>query len=165
MRPMSRKKHLNTAADYAALKIATRALQSGLGGVDGAASTTGLGRSTHGDYQNVSHETFVSLDTLYDMETVSSAGPVVTQTLARLHGKILVTAPVALGSGDMMRRVMALSKEGCEAVSRVNEAFNSGARITASEIRDLQLLRELDEAIEKMAEMRSVLAVIEEEEE
>jgi hypothetical protein len=153
---------LNDTADYTVLKAAVRQLQSALGGIDGAAAITGRSRSVLGDYQNPARDVWPPLDAVYDMETASGRGPVVTEALARLHGMILVTAPRGVGAGgDMVGRVTKLSKEACEAVGRVNEAFNAGGRITADEIRALNLLPELDEAIVAAIEMRNLLAVIE----
>lgn len=150
---MNKRTPINNERDYLSLKAAARKLTSSVGGIDGAASVTGKSRSVHGSYQAPDDPTCMPLDVVYDLETTSPKGPLITEQLAALHGMMLITAPQVLSDGRMNQQVCAVSKECCEAISKINQAINEGGEITVQEIIELGLIEEGREGVKALLEI------------
>nr|WP_321459640.1 hypothetical protein [uncultured Cohaesibacter sp.] len=73
--------------------------------------------------------------------------PVITRELARHLGYELVKVPEASRPADWSRAVGSLSKETGEALNVVLQAFATGSKIDADEIKRWHIDGELDEAI------------------
>ena len=83
--------------------------------------------------------------------------PVITRELARHLGFELVKVPDVNGPADWSRAVGSLSKETGEALHVVLQAFATGNRIDADEIRRLQIDGEIDEAIIALLQIKEMV--------
>lgn len=88
---------------YWGLKTATRNLLCALGGAEAAACGSRSGRSLWGDYGNPNSPRFPPIDVVLDAEA-ECGRPFVTETLARLHGYLLVPI-VPRGEGEVREQL------------------------------------------------------------
>jgi hypothetical protein len=102
---------------------------------------------------------FMPLDVVADLERDTEV-PHVTRELARLNGYVLAQLPPVPVSPSMMPLLGSLAKEVGDVISRVSEALGDDGKITASEIKELELSREVREAMESLALIAAVLDAI-----
>lgn len=146
---------------YLRLKAAARALVKQAGGQEAAAMVTRAGHQTLSRYGLPDDAAFMPVDVVADLEA-DVGQPVITRVLADLSGHLLVARPKVDGADpEWIERLSALAKESGEAIARLGQALSVGGTITADEVRDLELRRELREAAEVLAAIDLVLARIE----
>lgn len=147
-------------ADYLRLKASVRRLQRDVGGLEAAAIVAGRSTATHGRYQHPDDPSFMPLDVVLDLQSETGTVPVL-DTLADLHGFLLVRKPPADADPEWVARLGQLGKEAGEAISKLSQALTQGGTITAEESRDLDLRRECREAMMALAEIDAALADLE----
>lgn len=148
-------------AVYLRLKAAARALVKKAGGQESAAMVTRASHQTLSRYGLPDDVTFMPVDVVADLEA-DVGNPIITRMLADLAGYLLIAKPPAVEADpEWIARLAALAKESGEAISRLAEALSVGGTITAEEIRDLELRRELREAAEVLAAIDLALVRIE----
>lgn len=150
----------HSAQTYRGLKTATRMLVRDAGGLELAAKVTRVERATLSRYENPSTEFFLPADVLLDLEAANGECHV-TRYLARALGHVLIELPRLEGTGAFGEHLGAIAKECGEAISVVGEALAAGGTITAEEVRELDILREIDEAVEKLMALRAALVQVE----
>jgi hypothetical protein len=103
------------AADYFALKGATRQLVTASGRGPKAAVATRVRQQQLSEYGQADHRLFMPIDVVADLE--AEAGPVVTEQLALLCNHILVPLPAVALDGAPLDRVSA------EALKEIGDVF------------------------------------------
>lgn len=152
---MTARRH--SAVTYARIKSAFRRVVHAAGGQESAAMATRVaGHQTIGRYLRPHEPHFAPVDIVADLEADTGC-PDVTRVLADLAGCILIPKPPTAGDAQWARELGALAKECGEALGRLGEAFSAGGRITADEIRELDLCREVAEAMEALAAIETHL--------
>lgn len=140
--------------DYQVLKGATRQLVTAAGGPVVASSITrgdhqGISRygSTHPDHV----DRFMPIDVVADLESECEQ-PVLTATLARLSGHLLVPVPNVVGSGSVLGVVTAKAlKETSEVFVALADRLGDG---TLSATDAAHIGAEIDEALSKLAALK-----------
>jgi hypothetical protein len=143
------------------LRVATRALVSAAGGVDGAGATVGARHVRMSDIGNANTDAWVRLDEIAALEdvTVGQPGwPHVTRALAARAGFVLLPLP-DLGHapedwhaalGEMVREVGEVTQQICAALS-------DGA-VTKAESADIDY--EIGQAIERLCTLRALAKAV-----
>ena len=104
---------------------------------------------------------FLRIDEVLRIEEAAKGSPnapQITRAMARHHGFALlplIDEYAALGDGEWHQAVAAVSREANEAVARICSALSDGT-VTADEIRDSEILEEIDEAIGALARLRGL---------
>ncbi|MBA5778225.1 hypothetical protein H2509_13940 [Stappia sp. F7233] len=139
-----------------ALKSAVRMQLRQCGGQDSAASITRVSQqqlSAYGNADNERHENeHMPIDVLLDLTL--DAGPVALTEICRLSGGAFVQLPSTHSDGVWAAEIGRAVKEGGEAAAKLCEALATGGTITAEEIRELDIVREISEAIEALIALR-----------
>ena len=148
------------AVDYIALKTSARRLVKAAGGVESAAQATRVGHAQLGRYGDQKSQENMAVDVVADLESDVGA-PIVTRALATLSGHLLIPIPPAVGDAEWIGHLGALGKEFGEAMSKLSEAFRNGGTITAEESREMELRREVNEAMEALAKIAKALEALE----
>lgn len=148
------------ACSYMALKAAFRRLTKAVGGQESAASITRVDFQGIGRYGRAHEAMFVPVDVVADLEA-DAGDPLVTRAMADLQGHLLVPKPPAEGDPEWVEHLGALGKEAGEAIARLSEAFAHGGTITADEVREMELRREVAEAMEVLARIDKALEAVE----
>jgi len=112
-----------------------------------------------GRYGRASEGMFAPVDVVADLEQ-DAGEPIVTRYLADLQGYVLFAKPPAHGDAEWVAHLGALGKEAGEAMARLSEALASGGVVTAQEVRDLELRREIGDVIEVLARIDSALVSV-----
>lgn len=142
---------------YLAIKAATRMLIKFNGGLEAAATATRVQRASLQRYGSVDNmEQFIPLDVVADLEA-ESGQPVMTKALARGAGFFLVPMPPASGDAKWVKHLGDLGKEAGEVISKLAQALTVGGDISAEEVKDLDLLREVAEAQDVLASIELAL--------
>ncbi len=129
------------AAQYHALKTATKMLITLLGGLDAAASCSRVQRSQLSDYGNVHvGERFAPIDVILDLEDVVNA-PLVTRAMAQSQGYELV----AIEARTPGKLAADLARFGRDASSLFAEAVGVLAGAQPTEKQRLRMLADLHE--------------------
>lgn len=150
----------HSAQTYRGIKTATRMLVRDAGGLELAAKVTRVERATLSRYENPATEFFLPVDVLLDLEAANGEAHV-TRYLARAQGHVLIELPKLDGTGAFGEHLGAIAKECGEAIAVVGEALAAGGTITAEEVRELHIRREVQEAIEKLAALDAALGALE----
>ncbi len=148
------------APAYQALKAAFRRLTKAAGGQESAASVTRVDHQRIGRYGRAQEPMFAPVDVVADLEA-DVGEPHVTRMLADLQGCLLIPKPPLQGDPEWIAHLGALGKEAGEALSCLSEALESDGKITADEVRDMELRREVREAMEVLARVDQALAAVE----
>ncbi|MEO9670095.1 MULTISPECIES: phage regulatory CII family protein [Alphaproteobacteria] len=142
------------------LKLATRRAVKLGGGQEAVAAITRVTPQTINDYtnsQNQRHnDTFVPLDVLMDLilDAADEAGRVspILEEICRQSGGSFVPLPKAQRTSAPWHQELSCAvKEGGEAAAKICSALADDGQVSAEEIRDGELLRELQEAIDAYA--------------
>ena len=142
---------------YLLIKAATRKLIKFNGGLEAAATSTRVQRASLQRYGSVDNmEQFIPVDVVADLEAESGRF-VVTKALARAAGFFLVPMPPASGDAKWVKHLGDLGKEAGEVISKLAEALTVGGDISAEEVKDLDLLREVAEAQDVLASIELAL--------
>jgi len=149
--------------DYLTLKAAVRRLVRICGGPHAAAAITRSDTSRLSRFGAPSEAMQAPVDVIADLEAEAGA-PLVTRALADLSGYLLVPVPAAAAGEIGPGELGALAKEAGEAISRLGEALAGDGRVSAAEIRRLNLRSEIRDALEILARIDESLKVKEAEE-
>ena len=147
-------------------KAATRALIRAVGGQEEAAPLTGRSQPRLSAYCGPNTDAFMPIDAVVALEAVTHGQPghpQVTRWLAREAGYALLRLPrfAAPGSGDLHHATSRVAKEAGEVVAATCDALADG-RLTRRESREKRILLNIDEAIDRLCELRALVAAIEE---
>ncbi|HCX68570.1 phage regulatory CII family protein [Parvibaculum sp.] len=145
---------------YLRLKAATRLLMRDAGGLELAAKVTRIERAELSRCENPNVGRFLPVDVLLDLEAANGE-PHLTREIARAQGHVLIELPSLDGTGEWGRHLGDIAKECGEAIAVVGQALAQGGTITAEEVRELNITREIDEAVEKLIALRTALADLE----
>ena len=148
------------AYSYQALKAAFRRLTKTVGGQESAAGVTRVDYQRIGRYGRAHEAMFAPVDVVADLEA-DAGEPLVTRVMADLQGYLLVPKPPGTGDAQWVEYLGALAKESGEAMARLGEAFAQGGTITREEVRDMELRREVTEAMEVLARIDKALEAVE----
>lgn len=135
------------AADYLALKGATRQLVTGAGLGPRAAGATRVRQQQLSEYGAPAQKLFMPIDVVADLE--AEAGPIVTEQLARLCNHILVPMPAVALDGAALDQVSA------QALKEIGDVFvalgsaRADGRICGKDAETI--LNEIHGAIAKLA--------------
>ncbi|MFN4229814.1 phage regulatory CII family protein [Parvibaculum sp.] len=147
-------------AAYLGLKAATRMLIREAGGLELASKVTRVERAALSRYENPNEGRFAPVDVVLDLEAANGSCHV-TRFLAREQGHVLIELPRLEGTGEWGRHLGDIAKECGEAIAVVGQALAQGGTITAEEVRELHITREIDEAVEKLIALRTALQGLE----
>jgi hypothetical protein len=148
------------ARDYDAIKAAFRRLVRTCGGPAQAADITRSDKARLSRYGAPDESMNAPVDVVADLEA-ESGKPEVTRVLADLSGYLLIPQPPQHGDPVWIEHLGALGKEAGEAIARLSQALSNGGTITAEEVRDLELIREVSEAMEVLARIKHALQEVE----
>lgn len=138
------------AADYLALKGASRRLVTGAGLGPRAANVTRVRQQQLSEYGQPEQKLFMPIDVVADLE--AEAGPIVTAQLAALCNHLLVPVPQAVGSGTMLGQVTAAAlKDTSQVFVELANALGDG-KVTGAEAD--AIAREIDEALARLAALK-----------
>ncbi len=141
----------------AALKLAVRRQIKASGGQGSAAVITRVRQQQLSEYasQRADHEqVHMPLDVALDL-MLDSGEPVLIRALCTLAGGVFVELPSADSDGAWATEISELIKEFGEANSKALRALSVGNTITAEEIARYELLREMNEFIEKAVALKT----------
>ncbi len=144
---------------YLQLKAATRALIDGAGGLAGCeALGLRVRKSTLSDYGSINHlNLFAPVDTVADLEA-SVGEPFVTRMLARLSGYELFRLPKPDENVNWVQLLGEASQDTSAVIGKLAKALGNDGKVTAKEVRDLDLLSLVDEALRELVRMRCAAA-------
>lgn len=147
------------------LKQATKEMILGNGGVEAAAESCRVGKSTLADYYHPQKpDCFAPLDVIIELETLSRARdgwPHVTTELCRQMGGMFVARPQVAASGASLLQLMAASTQEFADVSTAICAALQDGKFCA---KDASKVRgEIAQAMEKLASLDALAATIEQE--
>lgn len=145
--------------DYQAIKSGFRRLVKMCGGQESAAGVTRVDFQRIGRYSRPHEPMFPPADVIADLEKDAEV-PEVTRVLADLQGYLLIAKPPASGDPQWVGHLAALAKESGEALSLLGQALSNGGTITAEEIAELDLRREVSEAMEVLARIDIALRAV-----
>lgn len=137
------------------LKLAFRELVESLGGQASAAEQLGRSQSVISDYCNPQKPATPAIGMVLRAESLSFC-LAVTKKMVELHGGLLLMPPAQTGE-KFAQEISKMMKEAGEALAKATGAYAQGGTITCAEIVDLELVRELDEAIEATMLLRDHL--------
>lgn len=144
---------------FARMKEASRTAVELCGGVDGAAATTGRGRSTCGRWMNRNEADLPTLDSALALDGVAVArgeAPPIVSALARELGKVLIDPPEGeLSQAGWLVRLSGVASVTGQLHSEFCAALADG-EIGAGERRALRTL--IDAAQTKLAAIDAALA-------
>ncbi|MEQ9518471.1 MAG: phage regulatory CII family protein [Parvibaculum sp.] len=150
MRPFS----LST---YQALKTATRAQLSRFGKQENAAEALSTVQSAVSDWASANRmDRFMPVDKMMDAAALTGEADLLRAVASEL-GYTLVAMPRVEGDGVLVKRLGQMAKETSEAIAAIANALATDGDITPKEVRELDLENQLNEAIEQMVGMRSLV--------
>lgn len=150
--------------DYSVLKLATRRIVKGCGGLEAASLVTRVGHSELARYYDPEEKLFMPVDVLADLEAIAGA-PIVTQTLAQMLGYALVPlAPqeevdVHLHWPALLAQ---LGEETATALRQVGSALSETGTLTARSINNYQLAAHLNNLIQAAMRLKASISQREE---
>jgi len=146
------------------IKRATRALVDAVGGGLRGAGLCRVRQQDLSDYGNRDQpQRFMPADVIADLEAVADY-PFVTAALAAEAGFALFKLPEAsfdklrISGGDMLMHLSKFAKEGGEVMAVIAQHAPDG--ITAREVRDSNLIAEIDQALAALVNMRAASMAI-----
>ncbi len=148
----------------ARMKRAVRAVIATCGGVDGAAATVERSRSVAGDWNNLNHSAFPTIDKALALDEVAIAKgelpPIACAYARELGGLFVPHIDSTADEGSAPWLVMKLAQEVGEVSGLTSEAIANDGVIDAEEADGI--LRQLDEHDRASARYRQVLVQIRE---
>lgn len=165
---MSGRRDLVHSREALELKKAAKGLIRAVGGTDGAAaSLTNEQRNVR--QQRMSDCTvpntpdFLRVDEVGELEDLSHGQPGwphVTRTLAKRQGFALLPLPEqVVGDTNLHRALSEVVQETNEVVTKALSALSDNS-VTPDEIRDLNIPQEIEEAIQSLANLKSIVDAI-----
>lgn len=147
-------------------KAATRALIRAVGGQEEAAPLTGRSQPRLSAYCGPNTDAFIPVDAVLALEAVThghAGHPHVTRWLAREAGFALLRLPqfTPAGGGAIHRAVSGVSKEAGELVGLVCDALADDGDLKPHEIRENWIVANIDDAIDRLCELRALVVRIE----
>lgn len=147
-------------AQLARLSAAARSAVESCGGVDGAALTTGRGRSSPGRWMNRNEPDQPPLDAALAMDQavlLQGRAPPILTALARELGHVAIRLPEApSGAGEWHGLMGAGAQEVGEAMASVCAALGDDGAVDAGEVQRHRIVEQFDEAIEKLVALRNL---------
>ena len=148
------------------LKVASKALVKAVHGTETAGEIAGMRQQRVSECTLPNCPTFFTIDQAQALEEAAKGSPGwphVTRALARNHGFALLPLPEsAPGSGEWHRTISEVSREAGDAVGKVCEALADDGEVTSSDVKQLDLLNEIDEAIAALAKLRGMVVSVSE---
>lgn len=148
----------------AALARLKRAVRSGIslcGGVDGAAATVDRSRSVAGDWNNLNHAAFPTIDKALALDEVAIAKgelpPIACAYARELGGVFVPHIDPCASEGSLAGMVMQLSKELGDVAGAISSALADGS---VSPAEADAALRELDDMARQQAQLRGALEAL-----
>ncbi|AEV37529.1 hypothetical protein PSE_3021 [Pseudovibrio sp. FO-BEG1] len=159
---MSRARNSRTlpASDYERLVAYSKALVKRNGGVEAASMCTRVSPSQLARYGQQQSEESMPVDVIADLEH-EAAEPILTQVLARMRGYALVQLPREAAEPDWMGNLGELSAEFSDVVSRVAECLKDDGKVSASEVKNHRLRKEIAELISVAVKLDKTCEAIE----
>lgn len=143
---------------YLAIKAGFRLLVEAAGGVVAAAGGSRVGKTNLSDYGSINRlDVFAPADVIADLEA-SVGEPVVTRALARLAGYELYRLPAAPAEVNWVRLLGEASADTGAVIVRLARALGDDGRVTAAEVRTLDLIALADEALSELVRLRVAAA-------
>lgn len=146
------------------LKVASKALVKAVHGTELAGEIAGMRQQRVSECTLPNCPTFFSLDQVQALEEAGKGSvgwPQVTRALAREHGFALLPLPEdAPGSGEWHRTISEVSREAGDAVAKICEALADDGAVDAADVKRLDLLDEVDEAIAALAKLRGMVEAV-----
>ena len=159
---MSGARDLQHSPATLALKVASKALVSAVGGGEDAGATVGARQQRMSDCGNANTADFLRLDEIAALEDVSLGSPnamAVTRALAHRQKAVVVMLPASLPSGSDLLTLMAKKAQTSgDLTAAICAAYRDGD-VSPSEAREIAV--ELDELIETAVAMREVVRLME----
>ncbi|MGB0919742.1 MAG: phage regulatory CII family protein [Alphaproteobacteria bacterium] len=148
--------HSFFARDYGSVKAAVAALIGAAGGEKAAAEKCRVGKSMLSDYANPNHEkTHMPVDVVMALEA-ETGQMAVTEHLASAHGCLLLKLPDADFDHDWTLHLARIGKESGDVFASCQEFLSDDMDIDDKEAPPL--LKEIDELLAAVAEMRGAVA-------
>lgn len=142
------------------LKVASKALVKAVHGTELAGEIAGMRQQRVSESTLPNCPAFFQVDQALAIEEAakgSASWPQVTRAMARHHGFALLPLPeIAPGAEELTRAVSDVARETGESVSKTLMAIADGD-LSARDVRELNLIEELDEAIEAVARLRALV--------
>lgn len=150
---------LTLTPDEQALKAEAKALVRAAGGVEEVAGYIGRSKTQVSSYCNPHTRDFMPTDAVVKLEAMThgAAGhPIVTRGLARRAGYTPVRqADAPAGPTELTALLSRMCKEHGDVVSRVCSLLQNG--LTAQTVKDGNILAEIDDAAEVLAQLRAAV--------
>jgi hypothetical protein len=147
-------------AVLARLSAGSRSAVEQCGGVDGAAATSGRGRSTAGRWMSRNDPDQPPLDAALAMDQVvvlQGRIPPILSAYARELGHVAIRLPDAPdGSTGWHQSMGTVSSQVGEAMARICTALGDDGAVSAREVATLNIVGEIDGAIEALVAMRAM---------
>ncbi|KZL02291.1 MULTISPECIES: hypothetical protein [unclassified Pseudovibrio] len=149
-------------SDYVRLAAYAKELVKMTGGVDATSMVTRVSPSQLSRYGNPQNLEGMPIDVLADLEH-EAGEPLLTRVLARMSGFALVKLPREASEPDWVGNMGQLSKEFADVVSRVGECLRDDGKVSASEVKNHNLRKEIAELISIAVKLDKTCEVIEQE--
>lgn len=144
----------------ARLSLAARSAVESCGGVDGAAATTGRGRSTAGRWMNRNEPDQPPVDAALAMDlavVLQGKAPPITSAMAAELGFALLRLPEGVcGSGEWHEAMGRLAGEVGDVMNRICSALADDNAVSAADVRRLNIVGEIDEAVQQLMTLRQL---------
>lgn len=151
------------SVEHRRIKRASKALVGAVGGTADAGEVAGLRQQRVSECTLPNTETFFTVDAVLALEEDARGSenwPQVTRTMARHHGFELLPLPTcAAGDSDWHRALGDVSREAGDAVAKICGALADDGKVTAAEIRDGNIVDEIEEAMAKLAALKGLCLV------
>lgn len=151
-------------AMLARLSAGTRSAVETCGGVDGAAATSGRGRSTCGRWINRNEADQPPLDAAVALDQVvvlQGRVPPILTAYARELGHVVIRLPDAAdGPGEWHGLMADVASQVGEGMARVCQALGDDGAVGAGEVVKLRIVEEIEDAIEALARMRALAVAV-----
>ncbi|MFS8180867.1 hypothetical protein ACMG4P_04815 [Pseudovibrio denitrificans] len=160
--PCSQNVRTLNKADYSRLTAHSKLLVGLNGGVEAASFFTRVSPSQLSRYGQPQSVDGMPVDVVADLER-EGGEPVLTRVLAGLSGYALVKLPREAAEPDWVGNMGQLSKEFSDVVSRVGECLKDDGKVSAAEIKNHNLRKEIAELISIAVKLDKTCEVIEQE--
>jgi hypothetical protein len=143
-----------------ALKRQTRETIAAAGGQERASRYCRIGQQTLSDCGAPNVDRFIPVDALRDLEIVTKGAPgwphTLQQVAIQIGCSVVILPDAAPCSGDWHQRIAELTKEHSDVATALMVSLATGS-ICARDVRERELLRELDELIQIGVNLRAML--------
>lgn len=148
------------SVEHRRIKRASKALVGVVGGTVEAGEIAGLRQQRVSECTLPNTDTFFAIDAVLALEEEAKGSenwPQVTRAQARHHGFELLPLPMcAPGDSDWHRALGDVSREAGDAVAKICAALADDGKVSAAEIRDGNVVEEIEEAIAKLAALKGL---------